>query len=119
MADLAIARRWATAFLDIAADDGNIDGLGAELAAVEEAFRGAGLEPFHLEPHVIAGGPESDAARWMGAFFPFHTEGWVEDGLLTAGERDRFLAEWEERRADPDALFYSPIVVGAAARKPA
>ena len=44
MADLAIARRWATAFLDIAAEDGKIDALGAELAAIEEAFRGPGLD---------------------------------------------------------------------------
>lgn len=82
-------------------------------------FRGAGLAPFHLEPHVIAGGPESDAARWMNAFFPFHSEGWVEAGLMSAEDRDLFLREWAQRRADPVALFFSPIVVGAAARKPA
>lgn len=44
MADLAIARRWAAAFLDIAAETGSIDALGAELAAVDSAFRGAGIE---------------------------------------------------------------------------
>ena len=89
------------------------------MGRISTLFRGAGLEPFHLEPHLIAGGPDSDAARWMGAFFPFHTEGWVGEGLLSAADRARFLAEWDERLADPDALFFSPIVVAAAARRPA
>ena len=43
MADLATARRWATAFLDLAAEDNRIDELGAELSAVREAFAGPGL----------------------------------------------------------------------------
>ena len=55
----------------------------------------------------------------MNAFFPFHSEGWVEAGLMSDEDRTLFLREWGERRADPNALFFSPIVVGAAARKPA
>ena len=43
MADLATARRWATAFLDLAAENNRIDELGAELSAVREAFTGPGL----------------------------------------------------------------------------
>lgn len=42
MADLAIARRWATAFLDLAAEEGKIDELGSELSKTWAAFEGAG-----------------------------------------------------------------------------
>jgi len=38
--------------------------------------------------------------------------------LDNAEERRRFLAEWTERERDPEAMFFSPIVVDAAARKP-
>jgi len=81
-------------------------------------FRDAGLEPELLEPHVIAGPPGSPAFRWADAFFPFHVEGMRTAGLLTTAERDRFAADWEARKRDPNALFFSPIVVGASARRP-
>jgi hypothetical protein len=42
----------------------------------------------------------------------------VEAGVLTAAERDLFLREWSERARDPDTMFFSPYVVGVAARKP-
>jgi hypothetical protein len=38
-------------------------------------------------------------------------------GFLSAAERRRFLEEWAEREKDPDAMFFSPIVIDAAARK--
>ncbi|TNE90053.1 MAG: ATP synthase F1 subunit delta [Deltaproteobacteria bacterium] len=44
MADLGIARRWAAALLDLASDEGKIDELGAELAAVTEGFGPAGID---------------------------------------------------------------------------
>jgi len=42
----------------------------------------------------------------------------VEAGVLAAADRERFLAEWAERKRDPHAVFFSPIVVDAAARRP-
>lgn len=88
------------------------------MGAIPAIFRRAGLDPFVLEPYVIAGGPGSPAFRWADAFFPFHTEGMVAQGVLGPQERERFLAEWQLRKADPNAIFFSPIVVGAAARRP-
>src|SRR5262245_24179972 len=81
-------------------------------------FRAAGLElqPFHTT--VLAGGPTSGVFRWADAFFPAHSENMVRAGLLTTAERDQFLREWEERKANPDMVFFSPIVVDAAGRRP-
>jgi ubiquinone/menaquinone biosynthesis C-methylase UbiE len=79
-------------------------------------FAEAGLEPAVLRPYVLAGAPDSPAFHWADAFFPFHSAGMVHAGALSPGERAQFLEEWEARKRDPGALFFSPIVVGAAAR---
>jgi len=88
------------------------------MGRIQGLFRSVGLEPELFEPQVIAGGPVSPAHRWLDAFFPFHTRQWVEQGHMSARERELFLREWEERARDPAASFFSPIVVGASARKP-
>ena len=81
-------------------------------------FRAAGLEPLPPSTTVLTGGPDSGVFRWADAFFPAHSENMVREGVLTADERAHFLTDWAARKADPDAVFFSPIVVGAAARKP-
>ena len=87
------------------------------MGRVHTIFAAAGLEPFLLEPHVLCGGPGSPALRWASAFFPHYSGKMRELGLLTRDEHALFLAEWAERERDPQALFFSPIVVDAAARK--
>lgn len=80
-------------------------------------YRAAGLELRTLEPVVQAGGPDSDVWKWAGSFFPMHAGTMVQLGFLTPDEHAAFSAEWTEREADPDARFFSPIVVGSVARK--
>jgi SAM-dependent methyltransferase len=82
-------------------------------------FRAAGLELHSIVPNVLCGGPESGPFRWAGLFFPPFSASMEEQGLLGADERQAFLEEWAARERDPDAMFFSPIVVDAAARKPA
>jgi ubiquinone/menaquinone biosynthesis C-methylase UbiE len=82
-------------------------------------LRAAGLVVEHRHVDVLCGGPDSPAFRWADAFFPHHSAGMVAAGLLSPDERSRFLDEWGERRADPDAMFFSPMVVSLVARRPA
>lgn len=82
-----------------------------------ELVRRAGLELVSLTPNVICGGPGSDAFRWAGLFFPHFSQPMVEQGLLSAAERAQFLDEWSAHERNPDALFFSPIVVDVLARK--
>jgi hypothetical protein len=42
----------------------------------------------------------------------------VEQGILGEDQREAFLAEWEERKADPATMFFSPIVLDCAGRMP-
>lgn len=81
-------------------------------------FSRAGLEETVFETTVLCGGPDSPAFRWAHAFFPAFIDTFTERGLMTREERDRFEADWAERRADPTSRFFSPIVVDAAARRP-
>jgi ubiquinone/menaquinone biosynthesis C-methylase UbiE len=80
-------------------------------------FREAGLETLSITPNVLCGPPDSPAFRWAGLFFPHFSEAMVKKNLLTPAERELFLCEWSQRERDPDALFFSPFVVDAAARK--
>ncbi|HUR29420.1 MAG TPA: methyltransferase domain-containing protein [Planctomycetota bacterium] len=80
-------------------------------------MRAAGLEIVDVTPNVMCGGPESPAFRWAGRFFPHYSEMLVEQGLMLADERRRFLAEWSAAEKNPDAIFFSPMVVDIAGRK--
>jgi hypothetical protein len=80
-------------------------------------FRTAGLETDSVVGNVICGRPGSPAFYWAGLFFPYFSGAMEQKGLLSAEERQRFLAEWAERERDPDAMFFSPIVVDAIGRK--
>ena len=81
-------------------------------------LRAAGLELCDYEANVLCGGPSTPAFRWADAFFPHHSAAMEAQGHLDPAERARFLEEWGARKRDPDAVFFSPIVVDCAARKP-
>jgi SAM-dependent methyltransferase len=81
-------------------------------------LRAAGLTLTDVKANVLAGGPGSPAFRWADAFFPVYAPRWAEQGLMNEADLSLFQAEWEERKRDPEALFFSPIVVDLAARKP-
>ena len=81
-------------------------------------LRAAGLELVEQLPVVRSGRPGSAVWSWAEEFFMGHSHSMEEAGLLTAAEGESFRAEWQERSQDPDACFYSPIVVGFAARRP-
>ncbi len=81
-------------------------------------MRAAGLEVVDLTPNVLCGGPESPAFRWAGRFFPHYSAILVAQGLMQPDERGRFLDEWSAAEKNPDAMFFSPMVVDIAARRP-
>jgi SAM-dependent methyltransferase len=81
-----------------------------------ELLAGAGLRPIDLRPNVLCGAPGSDVWRWADLFFPHFAAVMRAQGLLTADELALFQREWRERSADPQALFFSPILLDAAGR---
>lgn len=77
----------------------------------------AGFEVFDVRSTVLSGGPDSPAFRWADAFFPYFCRVFEEGGLIGPEERELFLREWEERKGDPGAVFFSPIVVDVGGKR--
>lgn len=80
-------------------------------------MRSAGLELVDYTPNVLCGGPDSPAFQWAHRFFPYHVARMVEAGVLSEADRSLFDREWRERREDPDAVFFSPIVMDCAGKR--
>ncbi|HMK38710.1 MAG TPA: class I SAM-dependent methyltransferase [Bacteroidota bacterium] len=83
-----------------------------------EILREEGLSVTDFSPHALAGGPGSGIMEWADRFFVQHIPLMAERGLMTAPRASEMLADWRAHRGDPDAIFFSPIVVDVAARMP-
>lgn len=81
-------------------------------------FRRLGLRLADFTSNQLCGGPESPAAEWMHRFFVPHLPLMAEKGLVSTSECNAMLADWHGHRANPDALFFTPIVVDLAGEKP-
>jgi SAM-dependent methyltransferase len=77
-------------------------------------FRKVGLELIDFTPTCLAGGPKSGVMEWAHRFFSTHTQMMVEKGIIPQKEVDAILADWNAHRQNPDALFFSPLVVDVA-----
>ena len=84
------------------------------------AMSAAGLELCDLEPTVLAGGPESGVFQWAHRFFtsPSQLDNIQERGGLSDDDRALFQKEWPVVCATPGAMFYSPILMDVAAKRP-
>jgi hypothetical protein len=56
--------------------------------------------------------------EWGHRFFTVHTQHMVEKSLITQQEGDAMVSDWLAHRADPDAIYFSPIVVDVAGALP-
>jgi SAM-dependent methyltransferase len=97
------------------ADSGGDLWIGARLPRL---CAEAGLQQIDEHAHLLCGGPDSAAFRWVGEFMPRFVPVYVENGLMTPQEGMTFEAEWALRSADPYARIFTPTVVDYAARKP-
>ncbi len=77
-----------------------------------------GLHIVDFRPNQLCGGPESPAAEWMHRFFVPHLPLMAQKGLLSDLECNEMLADWHRHRDNPDALFFTPMVVDLAGRLP-
>lgn len=78
-------------------------------------FRQHGLRLTDFTPTCLSGGPSSDVFQWAERFFSLHTPLMAEKGIISHEEAEALLADWEAHKRNPDALFFSPLVVDIAA----
>lgn len=83
---------------------------------VPSIFRRHGLRIIDFSPNQIAGGPESDIWEWEHQFLSMHLPLMVEKGVISRKECDAQLANWNAQRKNPNAIYFSPIVVDVAAK---
>lgn len=79
-------------------------------------FRKHGLRLIDYTPNALAGGPGSLIMEWAERFFSVHVGHMVEKKLMSKEEGEAVLADWYSHKNNPDALFFSPIVVDVGGR---
>jgi SAM-dependent methyltransferase len=79
-------------------------------------FKRFGMELIDYSPHSMAGGPGSNVMEWGHRFFSRHFLSMVEKKILAPKVGEAMLADWMSHRDNPDALFFSPLVVDVAGR---
>ncbi len=84
---------------------------------VPAIFRTHGIRLTEFTPHCLAGGPASGVMQWADRFFTLHVSAMVETGAASQEDGDAILADWKAHRENPDALFFSPLVVDIAGQK--
>ncbi len=80
-------------------------------------FRAHGIRLLEFSPHCLAGGPESPIMEWAHRFFTTHAQAMVEKGVVDQRVAHAMVADWHDHRNNPDALFFSPIVVDVGGKK--
>jgi len=77
-------------------------------------FRRHGLELTDFTPTCLSGGPVSGVMEWAHRFFSLHTPLMAEKGVISHEQATALTADWNAHRQNPDALFFSPLVVDVA-----
>lgn len=84
---------------------------------VPQLLRSVGFGLVQFAPQQQVGGKDSPVFLWAYKFFRLHLPIMAERGVIDAEERDLQLRNLESLAADPNMIFFSPIVVQCAMRK--
>ena len=79
-------------------------------------FKKYGLQTIDYSPHSYAGGPDSPIMEWGHRFFSTHIQHMVDKQLMSQAKGDAMLSDWMAHRENPEALFFSPLVVDVAGK---
>ena len=75
---------------------------------------------FDVEMNVIVKAVRATTKEWLwpDALFRTHLPALVKEGFLAQSVFEDFLAEWEARSEDPDAIFFSSPMMEVVGRRP-
>lgn len=80
-------------------------------------FKRNKIEPVDFNPVILAGDKDSGVTEWAHKFFVVHLPLMAEKGVISQKEADDILEDWMSHRNNPDAVFFSPIVVNVIGKK--
>jgi ubiquinone/menaquinone biosynthesis C-methylase UbiE len=86
-------------------------------ASLPAMFKNLGMKLIDFTPNCLAGGPNSGVYEWANKFFSTHIQHMADKNIISQTEADEMLGDWIVHRKNPDAIFFSPIVVDVAGRK--
>ena len=81
---------------------------------IPSIMRKLGVRVIDFTPNQLAGGPQSDVWEWMNRFLTSHLPLMAEKGIMTKRATEAILNDWATHRNNPDAIYFSPIVVDIA-----
>lgn len=84
---------------------------------IPSIFKKLGLKLEMYHPNSLAGSPESTIFAWHHEFITHHIPLMVEKGIMPEDIGKAILADWNAHRANPDAVYFSPMVVDMAGVK--
>ena len=79
-------------------------------------FKKYGIELIEFKPNSIAGSPGSGIFQWHHYFITHHVPLMAEKGIISLETADKILADWNVHKNNPDAIFFSPLVVDVAGK---
>lgn len=88
--------------------------VGARLPAY---LADARMETVQIEPHIMAGGPDTPVFRWVSRFLLEHLSTVVRDGHLSEEDAENFRQSWTQIQSRPDTVLFSPIQVTVVGRR--
>ena len=83
-------------------------------AKIPTIFRKHGLNVVDFTPTCLSGGPTSRVMEWAHTFFSNHVPLMGQKGVISSDQVEALMADWNAHRQNPDALFFSPLVVDIA-----
>ncbi|MEO0483215.1 MAG: methyltransferase domain-containing protein [Planctomycetota bacterium] len=80
------------------------------MGTLPSMLRAAGFDIVHFAPLQRVARPGTSMWAWPTTFWSSFLPRMVELGHMAPGERDAFLADWDEACQDPDAFMHLPTV---------
>jgi SAM-dependent methyltransferase len=84
---------------------------------LSKIFRDNKIELIEFTPNILAGRSDSDVFQWGNLFFTNHLPKMIKDNFVSKSEGEALLNDWIEHKKNPDAYFFTPVVVNAAGKK--
>lgn len=86
-------------------------------ARIPGIFKAEGLGLIDYKPNTLAGSPGSGVFEWHHLFLTQHVPLMAEKNIISIETGKEIIEDWNAHRANPDSLFFSPLVVDMAGKK--
>ncbi|HMQ70289.1 MAG TPA: class I SAM-dependent methyltransferase [Ignavibacteria bacterium] len=87
------------------------------ISKIPPIFKINNIELLDFSPQSLAGDTDSDIYEWANRFFSVHLQIMADMKVISQKESNEMLADWISHRANPETVFFSPILVDVIGKK--